>query len=274
MRSLFFNVPIDIMSREEVLDSCLKIMQGEKCKLLYFINAHCLNVAQKSKNYLQSLFEADIVLNDGIGMKIASFLTKYRFKDNLNGTDLIPQLIQLSVLHGKKIYLIGGKPGVAILAKKRLEKQYPAIKICGVNHGYFSPRDPAIICDINRSKPDVLIVGMGVPLQELWIKDAKNELSSVKLCVAGGAILDFISGTIPRAPLWMRKLNLEWFYRLILEPDRMWRRYVLGNFKFFANILYLFFKQQQNQLSTNNQTVLKPVKEKKQPNFIKKKELV
>ena len=110
----------------------------------------------------------------------------------------------------------------------------------GIYHGFFSSTEEnMIIEEINSRKVDVLIVGMGVPKQELWITAIKDKLETAKLCVAGGAIIDFIAGNVTRAPKWMRVMQIEWLYRLFLEPKRLWRRYLIGNIKF---LYYVIFK--------------------------------
>ena len=256
MLNLFFNVPIDAVSWDEANKMCLSAILGNKCQLLSFVNAHCFNIAQKNQLYLEALHQSDFVFNDGIGMKLGSYFSSVKFEANLNGTDLIPVIIQMAFKLNKKIFLVGGKPGVAKMAKREIEKQYPQIQISGIHHGYFAINDTEIVTKINNSKADLLIVGMGVPLQELWINSIKHDLSSVKLCVAGGAIIDFISGNIQRAPLWIRKSNLEWLYRLWLEPKRMWRRYIIGNFKFFfyifSNLLNKLAKRRPINLTIQN----------------------
>jgi N-acetylglucosaminyldiphosphoundecaprenol N-acetyl-beta-D-mannosaminyltransferase len=212
---------------------------GESCKSLFFVNAHCFNVAQNDMEYRKALNSSDLIFNDGIGLKLGSALANVKIKDNLNGTDLIPELIKTCVKYSKNIYLIGGKDGVAMRAKSVLEKRYENINIVGVHHGFFSEdEEKLIIDDLNTKKADVLIVGMGVPRQELWITKIKGQLTSTKICIAGGAIIDFIAGNITRAPKWMRMIQIEWFYRLLLEPRRMWRRYLIGNIKFFYTIIF------------------------------------
>lgn len=243
MRKPYFNVLLDVVDKENALKMCENALIGETCQSLFFVNAHCFNVAQKNTAYRNALNAADLIFNDGIGLKIGSVLAKIQFKDNLNGTDLIPEFIKSCVQYSKNIYLLGGKDDIAMKAKSELENRYGNISIVGVHNGYFSDEEEKLIInDLNSRNVDVLIVGMGVPKQELWITRIKGQLTSVKICIAGGAIIDFIAGNVTRAPKWMRKMQIEWFFRLLLEPKRLWKRYLIGNVQFFYNIILHLIK--------------------------------
>jgi N-acetylglucosaminyldiphosphoundecaprenol N-acetyl-beta-D-mannosaminyltransferase len=240
VKKQFFNLDIHVTDQEKVLIQCGDILNSNETKTLFFLNAHCFNVAQKDSQYADALKETDILLNDGIGLKIASFFTSVRFQENLNGTDLIPKIIALASQNGKNVFFFGGKPGIAKKAAKNVKSKFPDINISGTHSGYFESNEERLLLqEIDSLKTDLLIVGMGVPKQEIWIKNNKKHLKNVKLIIAGGAIIDFLSEEIERAPLWMRKTGLEWVYRLILEPRRMWKRYLVGNLVFFYHILRL-----------------------------------
>lgn len=244
MRKSYFNIFLDVVNKEEALQICSTVLTENICKSLFFVNAHCFNVAQIDFEYRNALNKSDYIFNDGIGLKIGSYLAYVHLKDNLNGTDLIPEIIDLGVKMSKRIYLVGSGIGVAQRAKINLEKLYQKINIVGTWNGFFSvDEEEQIINNLNNSKADILIVGMGVPKQELWINKIRNRLTTVQICIAGGAIIDFIAGDIKRAPIWMRKLNIEWIYRLYLEPGRMWKRYLIGNFLFFFNVGKQLFKK-------------------------------
>jgi N-acetylglucosaminyldiphosphoundecaprenol N-acetyl-beta-D-mannosaminyltransferase len=243
MRKSYFNIPLDITDREEALKTCSDVLGGKVCKSLFFVNAHCFNIAQENLLYKNALKNSDLIYNDGIGIKIGSYFAGVKLKNNLNGTDFIPEIIQLCAKQNKKIYLLGTKEDIVLKAKLALEQEYNNIMIVGTHDGFFSEADEKkIVNDINECKPDILIVGMGVPRQELWISKIKNDLNTVRLCIAGGAIIDFLAGAIKRAPKWMRKNNIEWIYRLYLEPKRMWKRYLIGNFRFICFVILHLLK--------------------------------
>jgi len=246
----FYKLRLDIFSIAGAMEKIKSILMDRHTRLLFFINAHCFNIAQENQSYKDSLLEADLVFNDGVGIDIAARIGGVNLEANLNGTDLIPAIIELAGKMNKNIYLLGGKPGIAEKAKMRIEKKYPGIQIKGVHSGYFDEKEEALVIEeINKLNIDLLVVGMGVPRQELWLQRNRHRFNNLKLGVAGGAIIDFLSGNISRAPIWMRKSKTEWIYRLWLEPRRMWRRYLIGNIVFFWNILKLRKEHKLNQKS-------------------------
>ena len=131
---------------------------------------------------------------------------------------------------GWSIYLFGAAPGVAEKARERLLADFPMAKIVGADHGFCKTpeEESAVIGRINAAKPDILLVAMGVPKQEEWIVSHRAQLNC-GIAIGVGGLFDFASGRIPRAPMWMRKLKIEWTYRLYNEPVRLFRRYVIGN---------------------------------------------
>lgn len=238
MKSRLLNIDIDLFDDEkEVLALLSKDIDSMRSIELFFLNAHCFNLAQKDREYFDILNSCDYLLNDGIGIKIASKIEKLVLKKNLNGTDFIPEIAEMASKKGYKIFLLGAKDGIAEEAAVKLKEKFEGLQIAGVHSGYGL--DDSVLELINNSKADILIAGMGVPMQEKWIRENKRKLACVKLFVGGGAILDFLSQKIRRAPLFMRKFGLEWVFRLCLEPGRLWRRYLVGNFLFFYYILVL-----------------------------------
>lgn len=243
MRKRFFNLELDIVDTGEALNLIENYFDGNINRHVFFVNAHCFNMAQKNKLYYKALTDADLILNDGAGIKIASYFTKVRFKENMNGTDLIPKIISTARDRNEGIFLLGGGPGIAEKAKIHLEKKYPGVQIKGVHDGYFPKEEEfRIIEKINQSGASLLILGMGVPLQEVWIQEHSGLFENIRISVAGGAILDFISGKVNRAPRWMRNSGLEWLYRVYLEPKRLFMRYFYGGFLFLYYIIRLKFK--------------------------------
>lgn len=238
MKRAFFNIKIDVLTSEEVLDICKKSLHSVDVFTIFFMNAHCFNIAQKNEDYRRVINESSLLLNDGIGIQLASFLTDIKFSENLNGTDLIPKILTIAAEQHAGVFFLGSKHHIAELASIEAKKNNPDLIISGYHSGYFEVNEEEkVITKINESGAKILILGMGVPRQELWSDRNKELLNHVKIIIAGGAILDFISREIKRAPLWMRRIYLEWFYRLYLEPGRMWRRYIIGNIRFFFHII-------------------------------------
>lgn len=203
----------------------------KQCKpsLAFFINVHSINLSFQQPEFYQTLKQADCLFADGAGMRLASNHIGDPLLDNVNGTDMLPNLCREAAKEKKSIYFLGSSPGVAKKAAKRLKKNYPGLTIAGYQHGYFKQQhNEAIVAKINKSKADILLVALGSPVQETWLLNHADKLHC-KTALAVGGLFDFYSGNIPRAPMWMRKLSLEWVYRLIQEPQKKFNRYVIGN---------------------------------------------
>jgi len=224
------------LTYEQTMNAIHTLIQKRRKSMVCFVNAHCVNVACRDEEYRCSLRSAEMVLPDGSGVLIGSRILHTPIRENLNGTDLIPKLCAAAAKDGCTVFLLGGKAGVAEAAAANLEITYPGLRIVGTHHGYFRDGDAgAIIEIINQAKPDILLVALGVPLQEKWIAANRSRLD-VGICFAVGGLFDFLSCRIPRAPLWLRKSGLEWSFRLLMEPRRMWKRYLIGNSLFLARI--------------------------------------
>jgi N-acetylglucosaminyldiphosphoundecaprenol N-acetyl-beta-D-mannosaminyltransferase len=201
-----------------------------------FVNASCLNSAYCQPEYFQVLEQAFLVLADGIGLKLAGRLLKRHIRQNVNGTDLFPHLCAALARSAGRLFLLGGRPGVADAVAGWIRQHTPGLTVCGLHHGYFQPgEENAVVAEIAASQADVLLVAFGAPRQEQWIADHLPRLN-VRVAVGVGGLFDFYSGLIPRAPHWVRELGLEWFYRFLREPRRMWRRYFVGNFLFLYRV--------------------------------------
>lgn len=233
MKTDFFGINVDLVSKEDVIIDVKQRFSNEIKTILLFLNAHCYNISRKNIEYKNVLNSADLLLNDGIGIELGGRLGGIKFKDNLNGTDLIPQILN-ELSNDGKIFLLGGKDDVAEKAMNELVGA--KLNVVGFHNGFFHD-DKKILNKIINCNANILVLGMGVPKQEIWLNENIESLSNIKLAIAGGAILDFISKSIPRAPKWMRDIRLEWFYRLMLEPKRMWQRYLIGNVKFVYYIM-------------------------------------
>jgi len=214
-----FGVPIHCTTMAEAVRTVEAARDPAHPRFFAFVNAHCLNVAYRNAAYADVLRRCDRVWPDGVGVRIAGRRIGFPVPDNVNGTDLFPHL-------SGRIFLYGAAPGVARRAAKNIAEQYPRMTVVGAVQGYGDER--AVIAEINRAEPDVLLVARGVPLQELWIAEHLHELRC-GCAIAVGGLFDFVSGRIPRAPRWMRRNGLEWLFRLTFEPVRKFRRYVIGN---------------------------------------------
>ncbi|MFK7754307.1 MAG: WecB/TagA/CpsF family glycosyltransferase [Sedimentitalea sp.] len=199
-----------------------------------FMNAHCFNVMSQDRQYAAAVNSADFLLPDGIGVALAAKMTGHDLSANLNGTDFIPALLQEAAKLGKSVYLFGGTPGTADTAANNLIHKIPGLQIAGTRNGFGEAQNDAeIIADINASGADIVLVALGVPMQELWLHRHAPYIDA-ELTMGVGAALDFFAGNVARAPAWVRKAKCEWVWRLAQEPRRLAKRYLLGNFNFLA----------------------------------------
>ncbi|MFH1691843.1 MAG: WecB/TagA/CpsF family glycosyltransferase [Candidatus Omnitrophota bacterium] len=212
-----------------------KLLKSDKKSNLFYFNADCLYKSQKDKEYRDILNSADLVLPDGIALALITRLFGGRMKDNLNGTDFLPSLMKKAAELKYKMYFLGGRKGVAVGAAEAMMKKVPGIEIVGAHNGYFVD-DQAVIDKINASGADILFVAMGVPLQEKWIFKYRAQLNP-KLCVGVGALFDYLSGRVKRAPKIFRILRLEWLWRVFIEPKRMFKRYFIDGAKLIWMVL-------------------------------------
>ncbi len=199
-----------------------------------FANAHTLNTATTNPRYREVLGRF-AVFNDGVGVDLASQLRfGKRFPDNLNGTDFVPAYLEHSE-QDLRVFFLGARPHIVQQAFEKARARFPRHEWVGFHDGYFSfDEEAALLAELRQKRIDLLLVAMGNPLQELWI-DRCAAASRATVCVGVGALFDFLSGEVGRAPGWVRTLRLEWAYRLLLEPGRLWRRYLVGNFTFLWN---------------------------------------
>lgn len=241
----FFGVSIVNTTMEAAVDWILEQARQPQPSLLAFVNPDCLNIAYSSDSYRSILRDAARVLPDGIGIHLGCRLLGTSLAANVNGTDLFPRLCERLAATELSIFLLGARPGVAADAAAAMQARYPGLRVAGVRDGYFGPDEEAdVIAEINASSAQILLVAFGVPRQELWLAANQDRLRPAVRIGVGG-LFDFYSGRIPRAPQWMREIGLEWVWRFLQEPGRMWRRYLIGNPLF----LYRVWRQARGALS-------------------------
>ena len=234
MKARIMGFSVDNVTIDEAVSDLLALMESGEAHHVSFVNAHYANVAAKDRNYGSALLEADRLYADGSGMRVAGRMAGVTLSDNVNGTDLFPRLAAAMAEARRRIFLLGGRPGVAQGVSDWLADAAPNLRVCGVRDGYFQQSQvPALVDDIRSAQPHLLLVAMGAPHQDLWIREHLESLG-VPVVMAVGGLFDFYSGRIPRAPLWMRRMGMEWVYRLIQEPARLWKRYLVGNLTFLA----------------------------------------
>lgn len=200
-----------------------------------FLNAHASNIACADER-LMSALRAFLVLPDGVGVDIAArLLYGEPFPANLNGTDFVPALLE-ATRRPLTVGLLGARRDNVERAAAALSRRCPQHRFVIVSDGFFSPLDePAVLARAAAIRPDVLLVAMGVPKQEFFVAGRITQ-EHATVAFAVGALFDFLSEAIPRAPAWVRSMRLEWLFRLLIEPGRLWRRYLLGNPVFLFHV--------------------------------------
>lgn len=234
-----FGVPVAVVTRQQLFEwTAWRIDQGLRLRIMY-ANTHTLNLAYSSSALRGALQSADLVYCDGAGVKLGARILGQYLPERMTGADWIHDLCEMCQRECYTVYFLGGERNVASEAAQRLSSQYPDCDIVGTHHGYFDHFGEAshsICAEINRRSPDILLVGMGSPLQELWLTENFDRLN-VSVGWVVGAMMDFVTGRLSRAPLWMRAHGLEWLGRLIVEPLRLSRRYMWGNPLFLWRVL-------------------------------------
>jgi beta-1,4-glucosyltransferase len=203
-----------------------------------FCNSNTMLMALRSPSYAETLSNF-LLLNDGIGVDICSYLFKGRpFTENLNGTDFIPELLS-NVKPGPSLFLLGAEPDWIGASSRKIAAQFPNCSVIGSHHGFFG-RDEidGVIAKINAAAPDILLVGLGNPLQEYFIEQYASRIKA-KVLIGVGAFLDFSAGKVVRAPKLMRRLRAEWLFRLAQEPIRLGRRYTFDVIAFLYTVTRL-----------------------------------
>ncbi len=234
-----FGLPLVCAGRVEIARHIIARVASRQRSTFNFVNAHCVNVQSSDADYCEALLKSDLLLPDGVGIEIAARMCGRKLGDNLNGTDLFPQLCAEAEDEGVGIFFLGGKPGVADRTADWATSSFSELRVAGTQSGYFSCEEEDDVIDrINASRAGIVLVGFGVPLQEKWIQRNRHRLNAPVVMGVGG-LFDYYSGRIPRAPQLVRTLKGEWTWRLAMEPRRMARRYLVGNASFLASSLLL-----------------------------------
>ena len=228
-----------MLNRYSIYNDSLNRLEDRQL-LITTINAHSYNVAQTDEEFNEALMNSDILIPDGVSIVWASrFLTGKKIS-KIAGADLFYyEMERLNEMKGKCFFL-GSTEQTLSKIKMRVSHEYPNISVDTFSPPYkpsFSETDNAeMISRINDFNPDVLFVGLTAPKQEKWAYSNKGFLDVGHICCIG-AVFDFYAGNITRAPRWMINSGLEWFYRLVIEPKRLWKRYLIGNFLFVASTI-------------------------------------
>jgi N-acetylglucosaminyldiphosphoundecaprenol N-acetyl-beta-D-mannosaminyltransferase len=233
-------VRIHQLSVDALIDLIIQAVQSRRKILAVYANVHTLNLAYDLEWFRDFYNRADVVFCDGFGVKWAAQLFGV-ILPRYTPPDWIPKLSQACVQYNLSIFFVGGQPGVAEKAAAHLKQQAEDLRIVGTHHGYFdktagTAENESVIQIINAAKPDIVILGFGMPIQERWLLENWDRLDT-SVALTAGAMFDFLAGEVWRGPRWMTDHGLEWLSRFLTEPRRLWRRYLIGNPLFVARIL-------------------------------------
>lgn len=237
----FLGIPVDVLDTRALCGQITSLaLKGRKQKVMY-VNTDCMLLSFKDNSYRQILKKADLVYADGVGVVWGARLWGHHLPGRSTGADFFPVFCSEFAKHGLRIFLLGGREGTAEEAAVNLIKKNPGLQIVGTHHGFFKIEETQKIIDaVNAANPHILVVGFGAPLQEKWIDNNASRLNANVLWGVGG-LFDFISGRMWRGPQWLLDNGFEWLCRLIAEPQRLWRRYLVGNSKFILYLLWYRF---------------------------------
>jgi N-acetylglucosaminyldiphosphoundecaprenol N-acetyl-beta-D-mannosaminyltransferase len=233
----FLGVRIDRLTLDMLLDYIIHSVQSQEKSIIAYANVHALNLSLELPWFRDFLNQSALTYCDGFGVKWGARLLGYSLPQRFTPPDWFPQLAEICAQNGLSFFFLGARPGIADKCSENLQRQFPKIKIIGTHHGFFdkTPSCEAnedVIKLINSAQPDILVVGFGMPAQERWLLENWERINA-HVALPVGAMFDYLAGEVLRAPHWMTEHGLEWLGRLAVEPRRLWKRYVIGNPRFF-----------------------------------------
>jgi len=241
-------VKINPLKIDSLNNRVYQFVQQQQHALVIHVNVYGLNLAQKM-SWLQKFYNrADLTICDGVGPIIGARILGQYIPERITYMDWIWHLSAMAESNNFSIFLLGGKPGTAERAANFLQSKYPKLNIAGCHHGFFnkdrdSVENGAVIKKINALRPNLLFVGFGMPRQEQWLLENWSQVNA-DVAFGPGALFDYLSGDVKRSPTWMTDNGLEWLGRFLIEPRRLWKRYILGNPLFIFRV----FKQKYRNL--------------------------
>jgi N-acetylglucosaminyldiphosphoundecaprenol N-acetyl-beta-D-mannosaminyltransferase len=237
----FMGVGIDPLTVDELLVRIADFIAREAHALVTCVNIYGYNLAISEPWLIDCWNGSEIVFCDGAGVILGARIMGQTIPERITYADWYWRLVELAEERDYSLFFLGARPGVAERAAEELRRRHPRLRIVGVHDGYFdmtpgSADNEALISQINAAAPDIVTVGMGMPLQERWLYDNWRRVNA-HVGLTGGAIFDYVSGEVERAPRWMTDNGFEWLGRMLVEPRRLWKRYIIGNPQFMARVL-------------------------------------
>ena len=232
-------IKINKVDMEQAINEIDSLIIDDNKNYIVTPNSEMIVMAQEDEELADILNNSNLNVADGAGVVLASKIYGDKLTERVAGFDLMQHLLELASDKNYSIYLLGSKPGLVDCTREIISAKYPCLNICGTHHGYLDKElQKKVIDEVNHLRPDILFVGMGVPLQEKFIYNNLSQLE-VKIAMTVGGSFDVLAGEVKRAPFLMQRLNLEWLYRLIQEPTRLGRMMALPKFVFLVLLDYI-----------------------------------
>lgn len=233
------SIPVDVLTMQETINLIAEAIRNKKPIHHVVINAAKVVNAQKDPALRASIVDCDIINADGQAIVWASRFLNRPLPERVAGIDLMQDLVGVAAKNNYRIFFLGAKEEIVKEVVRKYTDQYGSGIIGGYRNGYFTKEEePAVAQQIADSHSDILFVAMGSPKKEIFLNTYKEKIKSSFIMGVGGSF-DVVAGFVKRAPVWMQRAGLEWFYRVIQEPGRMWKRYLFGNSEF----IYLVLKE-------------------------------
>ncbi len=252
---------VDAVTFPQAVAAVERLVERKKGGRVFTPNVDHVVMAEHDERFAEAYSRADLSLPDGLPLVAASGLLGVRLPERVSGSDLVGPLMERAAARDLSVYFLGGAPGVAELAKQKLLELLPTLRVVGVDAPMIKmdgtpeerERNLKPVTDaIRAAKPDLVLVALGAPKQELFIDHVAGDLAPA-VFLGIGASLDFIAGTVQRAPPWARKVGLEWAHRLVHDPVRLWRRYVIRDSE-YPFILLRQIRQNRQHRSPHTRT--------------------
>ncbi|PWI29840.1 glycosyltransferase [Flavobacteriaceae bacterium LYZ1037] len=241
----FLNTNVDNLSMQETLQDIERVIESKKQLHHVVVNAGKIVAMQDDLQLRKSVNESNLINADGQAVVWASKLLGKPLKERVAGIDLMVNLVELAAKNNYKIFFFGAKEEVVKTVVDVYTDQYSSNIIAGYRNGYFKKDEEQDIAkQISNSGANILFVAISSPTKENFLYENKTLLKGVNFVMGVGGSFDVVSGKVKRAPIWMQNCGLEWFYRFVQEPKRMWKRYLVGNTKFILLVIKERFKKQ------------------------------
>ncbi|HUF38760.1 MAG TPA: WecB/TagA/CpsF family glycosyltransferase [Anaerolineales bacterium] len=245
-----FGVGIDPVTKEDVLARIREALETGRPCLVTHVHVMGMNLAYRTPWLVEFFNRADVVYCDGYGVRVGAWLLGRRLPARFTLADWMHELVDVVAASGRSVYFLGNPPGVAARAAAALAAEHDGLRIAGAHDGFFDPapggaENEAVLRDIRAARPDLLLVGMGMPRQEAWVRDNRAQLDGISIMTVGG-VFEYWGGSLTRSPRWMTENGLEWLALTLQAPRRYWKRHLVGNPIFFARVIKERFSEKAN----------------------------